>query len=132
MVILIDKENNKPSDFFFFWFIQGMGVILSSYLSLDKWFSNQKKKKKPKKKLHADIFPEVERKSKKLTPNSLASQCIKTEIGFLLWEVPPRAGFGKSGLRAEANAGDGSSPSVWEGPHLLPQPPPGTNLESRI
>ena len=65
-----------------------MGVILSSYFSLDKWFSNQKKKKKPKKKLHADIFPEVERISKKLTPNSLASQCIKTEIGFLLRKAP--------------------------------------------
>ena len=64
-----------------------MGVILSSYLSLDKWFSNQKKKK-PKKKLHADIFPEVERISKKLTPNSLASKCIKTEIGFLLRKAP--------------------------------------------
>lgn len=44
MVILIDKENNKPSDFFFF--IQGMGVILSSYLSSDKWFSNNNKNNK--------------------------------------------------------------------------------------
>lgn len=48
------------------------------------------------------------------------------EVLFVLAsKVPTLAGFGKSGLHAEASAGNSSSQDVWEKPYLLPQPRSG-------
>lgn len=87
----------------------------------------------------------VERTSKKLTPNSLASQCVKQKLAFFSEsKSPPSHKLNRKSntccsevspswqirclllldlaiwTYTEASAGDGSSPSIWEGPHLLP------------